>query len=93
MTKSPLLSILTVNKNDNYHKHQLHRTKFILNYLVHSLKKMNAFNKVEYVLVDWGSKEPLSNYFYNIAQNETDLTILDALFNIGPETPDYIRSL
>ena len=64
MTKSPLLSILTVNKNDNYHEDQLQRTKFILNYLIYSLKKMDALNKVEYIVVDWGSKEPLSNYFY-----------------------------
>ena len=26
---------------------------------------MNALNKVEYIIVDWGSKEPLSNYFYD----------------------------
>ena len=64
MTKSLLLSILTVNKNDEYHINQLQRTKFILNYFKYSLKKMDATNKVEYLIVDWGSKEPLSNYFY-----------------------------
>jgi hypothetical protein len=64
MTKSLLLSILTVNKNDEYHINQLQRTKFILNYFKYSLKKMHASNKVEYLIVDWGSKEPLSNYFY-----------------------------
>ena len=64
MHKRPLLSIITTNKNDNYHQNQLQRTKFILNYLIYSLKKMNAENKVEYLIVDWGSNEPFSNYFY-----------------------------
>jgi hypothetical protein len=64
MTKAPLLSIVTTNKNDEYHKDQLQQIKFIINYLTHSLKKMDALNKVEYVIVDWGSNEPLSNYFY-----------------------------
>ena len=41
------------------------RTKFILNYFVYSIKKMNAVNKVEYIIVDWGSDEPFSNYFHN----------------------------
>ena len=65
MTKTPLLSIVTINKNDEYQKNQIKRTKFILNYFIYSLKKMNALNKVEYIIVDWGSKEPLSNYFYD----------------------------
>ena len=63
MTKSPVLSIVTTNKNDLYHENQLQRTKFILNYFIYSLKKMDAVNKVEYLIVDWGSNEPLSNYF------------------------------
>ena len=63
MTKNLLLSIVTTNKNDLYHENQLQRTKFILNYFIYSLKKMNAVNKVEYLVVDWGSNEPLSNYF------------------------------
>jgi hypothetical protein len=64
MTSKPLLSIVTVNRNDNYHKNLVQRTKFILNYFIYSLKKMNAFNKVEYIIVDWGSQEPFSNFFY-----------------------------
>ena len=65
MNKNPILSIVTTNKNDQYHENQLQRTKFILKYLTYSLKKMDAINKVEYLVVDWGSDEPLSNYFYN----------------------------
>ena len=64
MTKSVLLSIVSVNKNDEYQENQLQRTKFILNYLTHSLEKLNAVFKVEYLIVDWGSTEPLSNFFY-----------------------------
>lgn len=64
MNKNPILSIVTTNKNDQYHENQLQRTKFILKYLTYSLKKMNAVHKVEYLVVDWGSEEPLSNYFY-----------------------------
>ena len=64
MTKSILLSIITVNKNDGYHENQLQRTKFILNYLTHSLNKLNAVYKVEYLIVDWGSTEPFSNFLY-----------------------------
>ena len=64
MHKRPLLSIITTNRNDNYHQNQLQRTKFILNYLIYSLKKMTAEKKVEYLIVDWGSNEPFSNYFY-----------------------------
>ena len=64
MTNCPLLSIIAVNKNDFFQANQLQRTKFILNYFIYSLKKMDAMNKVEYLIVDWGSDEPLSNYFY-----------------------------
>ncbi len=64
MTNNPLLSIIAINKNDQFQENQLQRTKFILNYFIYSLKKMNAMNKIEYLTVDWGSKEPLSNYFY-----------------------------
>ena len=60
----PLLSIVTTNKNDQYFENQLLRTKFIINYFVYSTKKMNAVNKVEYIIVDWGSDEPFSNYFH-----------------------------
>jgi hypothetical protein len=64
MIKTPLLSIVTTTKNDQYHENQLQRLKFIISYFIYSLKKMNALNKVEFIIVDWGSKEPLSNYFY-----------------------------
>ena len=64
MINSPLLSIVTINKNDSFHQNQLQRTKFILNYFIYSLKKINAIEKVEYLIVDWGSNEPFSNYFY-----------------------------
>ena len=64
MTKNPLLSIITINKNDLYYENQLPRIKFILNYFIYSLKKMDAINKVEYIIVDWGSNEPFSNYFH-----------------------------
>lgn len=63
MIKDPLLSILTTNRNDLYHDNQLLRTKFILNYFAYSVKKMDATKKIEYVIVDWGSTEPLSNFF------------------------------
>ena len=64
MIKTPLLSIVTTTKNDQYHENQLQRLKFIISYFIYSLKKMNALSKVEYIIVDWGSKETLSNYFY-----------------------------
>ena len=64
MTNRLLLSIIAVNKNDLFQENQLQRTKFILNYFIYSLKKMNAVNKVEYLIVDWGSEEPISNHFY-----------------------------
>ena len=64
MIKTPLLSIVTTTKNDQYHENQLQRLKFIISYFIYSLKKMNALSKVEYIIVDWGSKEPLSIYFY-----------------------------
>jgi hypothetical protein len=99
MTKSILLSIVTVNKNDEYHENQLQRTKFILNYLTYSLEKLNAVFKVEYLIVDWGSTEPLSNFFYkevskcpaikfiNIPHEETEKCELNfdvsEAFNIG----------
>ena len=64
MINGPLLSIVTINKNDSFYENQLQRTKFILNYFIYSLKKINALEKVEYLIVDWGSNEPFSNYFY-----------------------------
>ena len=69
MIKNPLLSIITTNKNDNYRENTLQRLKFILNYLIYSLKKIDAEEKVEYIIVDWGSDEPLSNYFHNEISN------------------------
>jgi hypothetical protein len=64
MIKTPLLSIVIATRNDQYQKNLLQRLKFILNYFIYSLEKINAVNKVECIIVDWGSKEPLSNYFY-----------------------------
>ena len=84
MSNNPLLSIITVNKNDLFQENNLQRTKFILNYFEYSLNKMNAINKVEYLIIDWGSEEPLSNSFYqeismcpaikfiNVAKEETE---------------------
>jgi len=99
MSNNPLLSIIAVNKNDLFQENLLQRTKFILNYFEYSLKKMNAINKVEYLIIDWGSEEPLSNYFYqeismcpaikfiNVAKEETekyDLKLdVSKAFNLG----------
>ena len=99
MSNNPLLSIIAVNKNDLFQENLLQRTKFILNYFEYSLKKMNAINKVEYLIIDWGSEEPLSNYFYqeismcpaikfiNVAKEETekyDLKVdVSKAFNLG----------
>ena len=69
MIKNPLLSIITTNKNDNYRENTIQRLKFILNYLTYSLKKIDAEEKVEYITVDWGSDEPLSNYFHKEISN------------------------
>lgn len=69
MIKKPLLSIITSNRNDNYRDNTLQRLKFILNYLTYSLKKIDAEEKVEYIIVDWGSDEPLSNYFHKEISN------------------------
>ena len=43
--------------------------EFILNYLTFSLKKIDAEGKVVYLIVDWGSDEPLSNYFHKEISN------------------------
>lgn len=65
MNKKPLLSIVTVNKNDNYSINILQQTKFILDYFLYSLKISNSLYEVEYLIVDWGSDKPFSNYFFN----------------------------
>ena len=77
MSKSPLLSIIATNRNDLYHGNQLQRTKFILNYLTYSLKKMNSLDKVEYIIVDWGSDEPFSNYFYDEIHNCSSIKFIN----------------
>ena len=64
MSNIPLLSIICTNKNDHYHVNQLQRTKFLLNYFIYTIEKIGALNKVEYIIVDWGSNEPFSNYFH-----------------------------
>ena len=64
MIKNILLSIVAVNKNDEYYEDQLQRTKFILNYYSYLLNQLNAVSKIEYVLVDWGSDNFFSDYFY-----------------------------
>ena len=64
MSNIPLLSIVCTNKNDNYHVNQLQRTKFLLNYFIYIIEKTGTLNKVEYIIVDWGSNEPFSNYFH-----------------------------
>lgn len=63
MTNKPILSIITTNRNDQYRENELGRLKFILNYFIFSLNLMNVHNKIEYIIVDWGSEIPFSNYF------------------------------
>ena len=89
MNKNILLSIVTANKNDEYYEDQLQRTKFILNYYSFLLKKINAVSKIEYIIVDWGSDNFFSDYFYkeismcpafkfiNIPKNEVKKCELD----------------
>ena len=84
MTEKCLISVISTNKNDNYHSNQLLRTKFILNYFLYSIRKINAVGKIEYILVDWGSEKSFSNFFHeeisdcqsikfiNIPKEETD---------------------
>lgn len=69
MTKDCLLSIISTNKNDKYHQDQVQRTKFIINYFIYTLKKLKVEEKIEYILVDWGSDDPFSNYFHKELKN------------------------
>ena len=54
---------------------------------MYSIKKMNAAKKVEYIVVDWGSDEPLSNYFHKEISNSHYLKFINIPKIIISEKP------
>ena len=60
VAKKPLLSICLIGRNDNYMPDFLYRMSITINFLAHSLKKLDRLADVEVVVVDWKSKKPLT---------------------------------
>lgn len=57
--KSPLYSLVTFGRNDNYNPDFLYRLQTMLNFNARALEKIGRLDDVEFVVVDWGSEFPL----------------------------------
>jgi hypothetical protein len=58
-SKSPLYSLVTFGRNDNYNPDFLYRLQTMLNFNARALEKIGRLGDVEFVVVDWGSAAPL----------------------------------
>jgi hypothetical protein len=58
-SKSPLYSLVTFGRNDNYNPDFLYRLQTMLNFNARALEKIGRLDDVEFVVVDWGSEVPL----------------------------------
>ena len=61
MSSKSLLSILFSARNDNYYTKYLNRLEFILNYSLKNIDYYGFLEDVDFYIVDWGSKQKLSN--------------------------------
>lgn len=58
-SKTPLYSLVTCGRNDNYNPDFLYRLQTMLNFNARALEKIGRLDAVEFVVVDWGSVVPL----------------------------------
>ena len=54
-----ILSIVFDSKDDGFHAKLIERTSLVLNIYINQIKKLKVENKIEILLVDWGSKKEL----------------------------------
>ena len=47
-------------RNDNYYDNFIERCNFCFNYNLESIVKLEESNNIEFLIIDWGSKEPLN---------------------------------
>src|SRR3990172_546005 len=56
----PILSLILCSRNDNYMGNPRWRLQTSLNYLARNVYKLGLERKVEVIVSDWGSAEPLN---------------------------------
>ncbi|MCX5695177.1 MAG: hypothetical protein NTW18_00725 [Candidatus Omnitrophica bacterium] len=67
------LSLVTTNRNDSYMGNSNYRLEVSINYLAEQLAYLDKLDDVEYIIVDWGSKQPLHSVL-NLSDNAKKIT-------------------
>ena len=57
---NPLISLILCSRNDSYMGNSLWRLETSINLALIHAKEADFLNKLEIIVSDWGSKEPLS---------------------------------
>jgi hypothetical protein len=63
MDKKILVSLVITARNDNYTEGFIKRLIYTVNYNLEKIDQINLLNKVEVIIVDWGSKIKISEIF------------------------------
>lgn len=66
-----LLSMIIVVRNDNYTPDYLKRLMYVINFNCQNIKDLGLSDKIKIEIVDWGSKDQISNF----------LSVIDEDFN------------
>ena len=66
-----LLTVMFNVRNDYYYDNNLERIQYCLNYNLQNIIKLKESKNVEFLIIDWGSKEPVSKTIsiYNKGKN------------------------
>lgn len=70
MSDSPLISLILCSRNDSYMGNSRWRLETSINLALLYAKEANFLNKLEIIVSDWGSKEPLSDVLNLIPEAE-----------------------
>ena len=70
MTNNPLITLILCSRNDSYMGNSRWRLETSINLALLYAKEVNFLNKLEIIVSDWGSKEPLSDVLNLIPEAE-----------------------
>ena len=68
---SKLLTVMFNVRNDNYYDNNIERIQYCLNYNLQNIIQLKETRNVEFLIIDWGSKVPISKIIsvYNKGKN------------------------
>lgn len=79
---TPLYSLVTFGRNDDYNPDFLYRLQTMLNFNARALEKIGRLGDVEFVVVDWGSEVP----FREALALEASAAAATSFLEVSPET-------